>query len=112
VAHMEESVAYRMEFQDGKSLVISGDTDYCQNIIALARESDLLVLECSFPNGKKVEGHLTPAFAGRIASESRCKRLLLTHFYPVCDQFDILTQCRETYAGEVILAEDLLRMKV
>ena len=112
MAHTAESVAYRMEFQDGKSLVISGDTDYCQNIVELARESDLLVLECSFPNGKKVEGHLTPALAGRIASESRCKRLLLTHFYPVCDQFDILTQCRETYAGEVILAEDLLRMKV
>ena len=112
VAHMEESVAYRMEFQDGKSLVISGDTEYCQNIVDLARESDLLVLECSFPNGKKVEGHLTPALAGRIASESRSKRLLLTHFYPVCDQFDILTQCRETFAGEVILAEDLMRTKI
>lgn len=112
LVHMEESVGYRMEFQDGKSLVISGDTDHCQNIVDLARESDLLVLECSFPNGKKVDGHLTPALAGRIASESRSKRLLLTHFYPVCDQFDILSQCRETFAGEVILAEDLMRTKI
>lgn len=112
VAHMVESVAYRMEFQDGKSLVISGDTDYCQNIVDLAAGADLLVLECSFPNGKKVEGHLTPAFAGRIASESRCKKLLLTHFYPLCDQADILSQCREAFDGEVILAEDLLRLTV
>jgi ribonuclease BN (tRNA processing enzyme) len=112
VAHMAESVAYRIEFHDGKSLVVSGDTDYCQNIVDLARESDLLVLECSFPNGKKVEGHLTPALAGKIASESRCSKLLLTHFYPVCDQVDILGQCRETYAGEVILAEDLMRIEI
>jgi ribonuclease BN (tRNA processing enzyme) len=112
VAHMAESVAYRIEFQDGKSLVVSGDTDYCQNIVDLAGESDLLVLECSFPNGKKVEGHLTPALAGRIASESRCRKLLLTHFYPVCDQVDIVAQCRETYSGEVILAEDLMRIKI
>jgi ribonuclease BN (tRNA processing enzyme) len=112
VAHTAESTAYRLEFRGGKSLVISGDTDYCQNIVDLARESDLLVLECSFPNGKKVEGHLTPALAGKIASESRCKRLLLTHFYPVCDQFDILAQCRETFTGEVTLAEDLMRTVV
>jgi len=31
----------------------SGDTDYCQNIIDLAFEVDILVLECSFPTGKK-----------------------------------------------------------
>jgi ribonuclease BN (tRNA processing enzyme) len=112
VAHMAESVAYRIQFQDGKSLVVSGDTDYCQNIVDLARQTDLLVLECSFPNGRKVEGHLTPAFAGRIASESRCRKLLLTHFYPVCDHVDILDQCRETYDGEITLAEDLMRIKI
>jgi ribonuclease BN (tRNA processing enzyme) len=112
VPHTAESVAYRIEFQGGKSLVVSGDTDYCQTIVDLAGETDLLVLECSFPNGKKIEGHLTPALAGRIASEARCKRLLLTHLYPLCDQSDILSQCREVFDGDVSLAEDLLRLKV
>ncbi len=112
MAHISESVGFRIEFKDGKSIAVSGDTDYCQNIIDLASHADLLVLECSFPDGKKVEGHLTPSLAGRIASESRCKRLVLTHLYPVCDQFDIVDQCRQVYNGDIILGEDLMRIAI
>lgn len=112
MAHISGSVGYRIEFRDGKSIAISGDTDYCQNIIDLAFEVNLLVLECSFPDGKKVEGHLTPSLAGRIASESHCKKLLLTHLYPVCDQFDILEQFKQVYRGQIILAEDLMKIKI
>ena len=112
MTHMSESVGYRIEFKDGKSMVISGDTDYCKNLVDLAFEADLLVIECSFPDGKKIEGHLTPALAGRIGLESRCKRLLLTHLYPICDQFDILKQCEKVYKGEIILGEDLMRISI
>jgi len=112
MAHLPESVGYRIEFNDGKSVAISGDTDYCKNIIDLASEVDLLVLECSFPDEKKVEGHLTPSMAGKIGLESRCKRLLLIHLYPICDQFDILKECKQIYQGDVILGEDLMRIKI
>lgn len=112
MAHLPESVGYRIEFEDGKTMAVSGDTDYCGNVVELASSVDLLVLECSFPEGKKVEGHLTPPLAGRIASESRCRRLLLTHFYPICDQFDMVGECRQFYQGEVILAEDLMKIKI
>ena len=112
MTHIAESVGYRIEFKDGKSIAVSGDTDYCQNIIDLAFGVDLLVVECSFPDGKKVEGHLTPSLAGRIALESNCKKLLLTHLYPVCDQFDVVNQCRQVFKGEVVLAEDLMKISV
>jgi len=112
VAHLRESVGYRFEFKSGRSVAVSGDTDYCTNMVELAEGVDLLVLECSFPEGKKVEGHLTPSLAARIAVESRCRRLVLTHFYPVCDQVDLLKQCRGTYQGELILAEDLMRIQI
>lgn len=112
MAHISESVGYRIEFKDRKSIAISGDTDYCQNIIDLAFEVDLLVLECSFPDAKKVEGHLTPSLAGRIGSESHCRKLLLYHLYPICDQYDILMQCRRVYQGEALLAEDLMKVKI
>ncbi len=110
--HMDASVGYRIEAEGGKSITISGDTDYCQNIVELARGTDLLVLECSFPNHHKVEGHLTPKTAGEIASEAGCKMLLLTHFYPICDKFDIAAECRETYSGKLILAEDGMQVTV
>jgi ribonuclease BN (tRNA processing enzyme) len=112
MAHNSESVGYRIGLKNRRSIAISGDTDYCRNIIDLASEVDLLVLECSFPDGKKVEGHLTPSLAGRIASESRCKKLLLIHLYPVCDQFDIVDQCKKIYQGQIILGEDLMRIKI
>ena len=112
MAHLPESVGYRIEFEEGKSMAISGDTDYCRNVVELASGVDLLVLECSFPNGKKVEGHLTPSLAGRIASESRCKKLLLIHLYPICDQYDIVNPCNEVYQGPIILGEDLMKIKI
>jgi ribonuclease BN (tRNA processing enzyme) len=112
MAHMPESVGYRMELKSGKSIAVSGDTDYCENLIDLASGVDLLVLECSFPDERKMEGHLTPTLAGKIASESRCKRLLLTHLYPICDQHDILQRCRQFFHGEVILAEDLMKIEI
>jgi len=112
MAHISESIGYRIEFIDGKSIAVSGDTDYCQNIVDLGFGVDVLVLECSFPEGKKVEGHLTPSLAGKIALESGGNKLVLTHLYPICDQFDIVNQCRRFYRGEIILGEDLLRVGI
>jgi ribonuclease BN (tRNA processing enzyme) len=70
------------------------------------------ISERNFPDSQKVEGHLTPSLAGRIGTEARCKKLLLTHLYPPCDQVDILEQCRQVYKGELILAEDLMSIKI
>ncbi len=74
----------------------------------MARSTDLLVLECSFPDRLELDGHLTPSSAGRMASLAVAKWLILTHFYPECLGTDIAAQCRKTYGGEVILARDTL----
>jgi ribonuclease BN (tRNA processing enzyme) len=110
--HMRESVGYRITSPQGHALVYSGDTAYCPTIVELAKGADLLLLECSFPEGKKIAGHLTPALAGRIAQEAGCKRLCLTHFYPPCDQADIKGACRQVFKGEVLLAEDMMRITI
>ncbi len=119
LAHIKESVGYRIEAEacsersesNGKSIVISGDTDYCKNIVKLGKDADILVLECSMPDEKKVDGHLTPSLCGRIAAESNCKKLVLTHFYPSCEAVDIISACRKYYKGEIIIAEDLMRIE-
>jgi ribonuclease BN (tRNA processing enzyme) len=74
----------------------------------MGRGADLLVLECSFPNERKIQGHLTPKLAGKVAKEAEAKKLVLTHFYPPCDEADIISQCREEFSGEIVLAEDLM----
>lgn len=112
VKHLENSVAYRIESKEGKTLVYSGDTDYCKSIVSLAKDVDVLLLECSYPKHIRVEGHLNATLAGRIARESHCKKLVLTHFYPICDNYDILGQCKREYNGNIILAEDLMTIDI
>lgn len=110
LVHSENSVGFRVTSQDGKTVAYSGDTDFCPNLITLGRDVDLLILECSFPDSRKVEGHLTPTLAGRVAREAGCKRLLLTHLYPPCDDEDIVTVVKDQFPGEVTLAEDLMKI--
>ncbi len=106
--HTESSIGYRLTASDNTSIVYTGDTDYCENAVQLAMDADLLICEASFPDGMKVEGHLTPSLAGRIASEAGVKNLILTHFYPQCEGVDIKSQCRNSYQGMIICAEDLM----
>jgi len=109
--HSAISVGFRVIWQ-GRSVVYSGDTDYCANIVRLGQQADLLILECSFPDERKSEGHLTPALAGKIAREASCQKLLLTHFYPVFQGHDILAESRREFPGEIILAEDGMKITV
>ena len=110
--HTTQSIGFRIEDSSGKTIVYSGDTGYCEQIVNLARDADFLILESSFPDEKGIQGHLTPSQAGDIATRSKAKRLLLTHFYPECLKVDIEAQCRKTYKGELILATDFISLSV
>jgi len=110
--HTPHSLAYRIETINGKTVVYSGDTGFCDDVVDLARGADLLILECSFPDGMEMEGHLTPSFAGKIADMANVRKLVLTHFYPECLKTDIETQCRKTFQGELILGRDLLEIRI
>ena len=112
VNHTPQSLGFRIEDSTGKVIVYSGDTGYCEEMVDLARDADILILESSFPDEKEIKGHLTPSRAGDIATQSGAKRLLLTHFYPECLKVDIEAQCRKTYQGELILATDLMSLSV
>jgi ribonuclease BN (tRNA processing enzyme) len=109
VNHIEGSLAYRLE-AEGKVLVYSGDTDVSDSLVELAKGADLFILECANPF--KVPGHLTPAEAGRMAARAKVKRLLLTHFYPPCDEVDVAALARREFGGEVIRAEDGFNMEI
>ncbi len=111
VAHRPESVAFRVTVGN-TSVVYSGDTDVSENLIRLSHRADVLICESALPDDLKTEGHLTPSLAGEIAQQAEVKRLVLTHFYPECDKVDIRQQCAGTYSGEIILAEDLLRIEI
>ena len=109
--HTPESLGYRIEYQN-KTVVYSGDTDVCDNIITLGKGADVMILDSSFPDEMKTQGHLTPSEAGKIAKECGCKRLVLSHLYPVCQPEQIIQQAKKVFKGEVVAASDLLRIKL
>ena len=108
--HNEESIAFRIEDARGISMVYSGDTDICENLAMLSGQADLLICESATPDDLKLNGHLTPSIAGKIASSAGVKQLILTHFYPECDQIDIEAECRKTYKGALLKAYDLMQV--
>lgn len=110
VKHNRESLAYRITSEDGFSLAYSGDTDISDSLVDIAKGVDVFICESAFPDGHKVKGHLTPSLAGEIASRAGVGCLVLTHFYPECDKIDIADQCRKTYKGPLVIAEDMLEI--
>lgn len=106
-AHTFPSLSYRIE-ADGASVTVSGDTDVSGALVELAADTDILICECSFPEDMKLMGHLIPPEAGEIAQRARAKKLVLTHFYPPCDEKDIISQAARKFSGEIIRAEDLM----
>lgn len=109
--HSAPALGYRLE-ADGKRLAYSGDTDVCESVVALGREADLLILECSVTDERKVAGHLTPTACGRIAALAGCRHLVLTHFYPVFQGYDIRRRVRRCFRGRLTLARDLVSLRV
>ena len=108
IVHTAQSIGFRVISQEGHSVVYSGDTDYCENLINLAIGTDLLICECAHPDQLKTIGHLCPSLAGETARKAEVNHLVLTHFYPDCESADIQNECRTTFKGHLILARDLM----
>jgi len=109
--HTETSLAYRVE-SGGKSMVYTGDTDYSEEGAELAEETDLLLIECSTPEGEKMEGHLTPIEVADIVEKSRPKRVVLTHIYPSADEADIIGPIKKRVKANVVKAEDMMVIEI
>jgi len=103
--HSPESTGYRFEDQK-RSISISGDTGPCPELIQLCHHADLAILECSFPDDRPDEHHLTPSQAGLIAQQAGIKKLVLSHFYPEVLREDIRLQTTRHFSGELQLGAD------
>ena len=104
--HSKETNGYRIQ-QNDKVFAYSGDTGLCEEVVQLLTDADLALLECSFPDDEAVEGHMTPSLAGQVAVLAACKKLVLTHLYPMMDKMDVVGPVSRIYRGPVLIARDL-----
>jgi ribonuclease BN (tRNA processing enzyme) len=110
--HGAGAVGYRFE-HEGRGLAYSGDTGPCDELISLARSADLLLCECSFPDGRGEETHMTPADCAHAGRASGVRRMVLTHLSPdhAVDALPGIVRSHG-YGGEIIVAEDGMTVDV
>lgn len=107
--HLPGSLAFRLR-AEGKTIVCTGDAIQTPELTGFARGADMLIAECSFPDELAEPYHLSPAQVGAMAEEAGARHLVLTHFYPVCDDYDIPFFVSKWYSGPVTMAEDGLTL--
>jgi ribonuclease BN (tRNA processing enzyme) len=105
VPHTDESVALSLEAPEGR-LVYTGDTGPSSELARWASGCDVLLAECSLPEARAMDTHLTPEKAGDLAKEADAKRLVLTHFYPPVETSDPAKLAATRFRGPVTAAKD------
>jgi ribonuclease BN (tRNA processing enzyme) len=63
------------------------------------------------PDETKIDGHLTPVLAAKMARLAGVRKLVLTHFYKEVASIDILSRTGEVFDGTVLLARDGMLIK-
>lgn len=113
VAHSQRlhCLGYRIQYGK-KVLAYSGDATYCEGLLKLCRKADVAVLDCSFPANRPGRGHMHAEDCGRIAQEAGITRLILSHFYPIADRYDVTRQAERWFSGQITRGRDLLTVRV
>jgi ribonuclease BN (tRNA processing enzyme) len=124
---IKDAFAFRFDARD-RSVVISGDTNYSPELIALARGADVLLHEVLHLGGLErllkrvnnaatlrehiVASHTTTEDVGRVAAAADVKKLVLHHFVPGDDPSitdEMWTEgVRKHFKGEIVVGRDLM----
>ena len=119
---VKPAFAYRFD-TPSRSIVVSGDTTYSENLVRLARGADLLIHEAMYlPGVDQLAGdnaslkqhllrsHSTTEQVGLIAARAGVKKLVLSHLVPAFPSItdDIwLKGVRKNFRGEALVGHDL-----
>lgn len=124
---IKPAYGYRIDY-DGRSVVISGDTRYNENVIKYGTGVDLLIHEvaCARPElmqeayiQRIVAHHTTPREAGLVFARTKPKLAAYTHLVflasdriPALTVDDLVAQTRKAYAGPLEIGEDLMAFEI
>lgn len=113
--HKPLNYAYRLEVR-GKAVTCTGDTRPCDQVVELARDSDLLVHDCTYLSANEELGiiakHSTPRQAMDDAKRARVSRLVLNHLFPGGSDAAYRREAGNVKGIECIVARDLLTIPV
>ena len=118
----EPSLGYRVKYND-RSVVLSGDTCFCENLIEYSRGADLLIHEvAAAPRDADLSNdiryilslHTQPEECGKIFS--RVSPRLAVYYHVIqclgVSLEEMMDRTRKMYSGPVVFGEDLMRIVV
>lgn len=132
--YITPSYGYRIDY-DGRSVVISGDTKYCENVVENSKGVDLLIHSVGMSNEELLKQdtvaaekariilnhHTTPEEAARVFNETTPKLAVFNHMVIVSTdpkfakptQEEIFDRTREYgYTGPLEIARDLMTFEI
>lgn len=128
VDHRPVKYAYGFNFYNHKKkLTISGDTKPCENLMKYAQKADVLLHEVfveeeiqalnKMRTSKTLHNvkayHTTSTMVGKVASITRCKKLVLTHFVPTrFNKTKLKKVVKKDFGKDPVIGEDLLTIKI
>src|SRR3954451_6777093 len=126
-AAIKPAYGYRIDYK-GRSVVISGDTRYNENVIKYGTGSDLLIHEVGSARKELmvnlfaqriIAHHTTPSEAGQVFSKAKPKLAVYTHIVllssatisePTLDE--VVAETRTTYSGPLEVGDDLMGFEI
>lgn len=105
------------EPRPGQRFAFVMDTRLCENVLRLADQADLLVIESTYLSAEADLahrfGHLTARQAARVARECGVRKLVLTHFSQrYTDPARFYEEAAAEFTGDLVVAADLTRTAV
>lgn len=119
---VDPAYGYRIDFGE-RSVVISGDTSYSQNLVDHSVGIDLLVHEIMSVEHKILEKnprlqkiqryHTNPEQLVKVLSSTKPRATVMTHVIVVgMSEDEVLKQVKNEYEGEIHMGEDLMSIEV
>ena len=121
VSHYDVYPAFGFRFdlkKSGVSVTFSGDTTKSDNLIALAKDTDILVHEAQFslddayygnrfPPDYLVNSHTSAEQVGEVAAAANAKHVILSHYSPTdLPDSEWQNAIGKHYSGDVTVARD------
>lgn len=101
VIHQSGAPSTALRLSDGqKVFAYSGDTEWTDALLPIAKDADLFVCEC-YAYAGKITGHMSWEILKARLADLRAKRTMATHMGPT-----VLARLDEVKAGGVLVAED------
>ncbi len=109
VPHFIDTFAVNLSSGAGdEKLTYSADTRPGEEIVEIARDADLLLIEATLPRPERTgaRGHLTPAEAGASARRAGARRVVLTHLSDELGSEWAREQAEQAFGGPVEVAAE------